>query len=178
MDLRILSLVLSGSLQAATYYVAPTGADSNPGSVSLPFQTIQAGVNAAGAGDTIIVQDGTYSAPSSCTDPNGSMAVNIGKAGTASAPITLMAANKWKAVLDAQMLCHSYINFQEASAWWIIQGFEIKNGYSGGVWSNSGGGKNVTLRGLRIHNIGNRSNSTTTGEVGIYTDSGAVMTVD
>src|SRR5207237_4857035 len=44
----------------ATYYVASTGSDSNPGSQSLPFRQIRRGVSAASPGDTILVADGSY----------------------------------------------------------------------------------------------------------------------
>ncbi|MEK7152676.1 MAG: DUF1565 domain-containing protein, partial [Patescibacteria group bacterium] len=43
-----------------TYYVATNGSDSNPGTASSPFRSIQTGVNAAVAGDTVIVMAGTY----------------------------------------------------------------------------------------------------------------------
>lgn len=45
---------------AATYYVAPTGQDSQPGTLALPMRTIQAAVNKARAGDTVYVRGGVY----------------------------------------------------------------------------------------------------------------------
>jgi hypothetical protein len=55
-----LLLVLGVQLQAATYYVAKTGNDSNPGTIGSPKLTIQAAANLAVAGDTVKVGDGTY----------------------------------------------------------------------------------------------------------------------
>jgi hypothetical protein len=47
--------------QSATYYVAQSGGnDSNPGSQSAPFQTIQKCANIAVAGDTCLIRSGTY----------------------------------------------------------------------------------------------------------------------
>lgn len=42
------------------YYVAPTGSDSNNGSISTPWKTIQYAVSKAIAGDTVNVRAGTY----------------------------------------------------------------------------------------------------------------------
>lgn len=42
------------------YYVSAIGVDSNPGTSSAPFRTIQKAVNMAAAGDTMIVSAGTY----------------------------------------------------------------------------------------------------------------------
>lgn len=67
-----------------SYYVSiGSGADANSGlSVSLPFKTISAGINAATAGDTVFVMNGLYTSP-----------VNITKSGEANAYITIKALN-------------------------------------------------------------------------------------
>jgi parallel beta-helix repeat protein len=64
-------------------YVSPAGSDSNPGTSALPFRQIRAGVAAAGAGDTVIVGDGTY------------LGFDVvSKIGTAGAPITIRAPGR------------------------------------------------------------------------------------
>ncbi len=43
-----------------TYYVAPSGNDTNSGVISSPFLTIQRAHTAVAAGDTVYVRGGTY----------------------------------------------------------------------------------------------------------------------
>ena len=52
--------VLSASAHAATYYVATSGNDSNPGTQASPWRTIQKAANTANSGDTVQVDLGTY----------------------------------------------------------------------------------------------------------------------
>src|SRR2546430_6204833 len=51
----VCGLLLSGFAQGgATYYVAPTGSDSNPGTSAAPWRTIQKAANTLNGGDTVI----------------------------------------------------------------------------------------------------------------------------
>ncbi len=50
----------SASASPNSYYVSPTGNDTNPGTLTSPFQTITKAINTAVAGDTIYVLTGTY----------------------------------------------------------------------------------------------------------------------
>jgi parallel beta-helix repeat protein len=62
--IAVLAFVLLDSVNAnavaATYYVSTSGSDSNPGSSSQPWRTIQKAANTAAAGDTVTVRAGTY----------------------------------------------------------------------------------------------------------------------
>lgn len=55
----------------STFYVAPTGSNSNPGTLSFPKQTIAQGVALLSAGDTLLIRAGVY--PESLVDsvPSG-----------------------------------------------------------------------------------------------------------
>ena len=44
----------------ATYYVATTGSDGNPGTINAPWRTIQHAVDIVNAGDTVYIRAGTY----------------------------------------------------------------------------------------------------------------------
>ncbi len=163
------ALLTAAQLTAGTYYVATNGSDGNPGTSSQPFRTVQTGVNAAVAGDTIIVQNGFYAPPSSAGCSGGSgYAVAINKAGTSSAPITLRAATKWGATLDATN-CHSSIYLYSGAAYWIIQDFVIANGSWGGISSNSGAGY-ITIKGNEIRGVGQRYETSAYGIFGVYTN--------
>jgi hypothetical protein len=59
--LVLVSIMFPVLAQSATYYVAQSGGkDSNPGSQSSPFQTIQKCASVAVAGDSCLVRAGTY----------------------------------------------------------------------------------------------------------------------
>jgi len=132
------------SAQAATYYVATTGNDSNSGTAAdsaHAFATVAKGVSVAIAGDTVIVEDGTYG-PNGAG--NGSYPVTFHNSGTSGKPITVMAQNRGKATLDCQMTCSAYFDLYNAS-FIVIQGFNIWNGYDEGIHSD-GTAHDITIK--------------------------------
>ncbi|MBN1182830.1 MAG: DUF4990 domain-containing protein [Bacteroidales bacterium] len=58
--LLCLVITLSSIASAKTYYVAPQGNDSNPGSMSLPWLTWAKAFHTAQAGDTVYFRGGVY----------------------------------------------------------------------------------------------------------------------
>jgi len=60
----LVAVVMVGSTSVAglatSYYVATTGSDSNSGTLSAPFKTIQKGIDVLRAGDNCYVRGGTY----------------------------------------------------------------------------------------------------------------------
>ena len=78
-----------------TYYVsASEGNNNNPGNApDKPFRTIQAGINKAQAGDTIVVRGGTYAERLLAQKP-----------GTADAPIVISAYENEQPVIDGASL--------------------------------------------------------------------------
>jgi hypothetical protein len=93
-----------------THYVSPSGNDLNAGTSSAPWRTIQKAANTVVAGDTVILMNGTYEEPS----------INMARGGTALAPVTFKAQNKWQAVISSYSGCNpgisvsaSYITLQD-----------------------------------------------------------------
>ena len=164
-------LPLLASAQAATYYVATSGSDSNPGTASAPFQHVSKGVSAAtNPGDTVIVENGTYG--NEGVGP-GNYVVTLYSSGTAGNPITIMAQNRGQAILDAgntnNQTCNgasSYFNLYNA-AYIVIQGFVLQNSCDGGFISNDAA-HDVTIRWNEIRNIGNWYITDQYGRDGIY----------
>lgn len=74
--------------ESATYYVSTGGSDSNVGTESSPWKTIQKCASMMSGGDTCIVKDGTYTEK-----------VTINRSGEAGKIINLRAENKWGAVV-------------------------------------------------------------------------------
>ena len=115
------------------YYVAPTGADNNPGTASLPWLTIQHAVSAMLSGDTTQVAAGTY--------PEGVLIIS---SGTSTKPITLTAAPG----ADAKVL----IFVISDASYWVINGFDISNQTAGDgpVSSSKSQGQGLRLA-ARLH---------------------------
>jgi hypothetical protein len=74
--------VSSGGKKGATYYVATTGSDTNPGTLASPFRTLNHAVTVLHPGDTLDIRGGTY----------GEGLIDVLPGGTSWAnPVTIMA---------------------------------------------------------------------------------------
>ena len=131
-----LGLVLFGAKNtfAAEFYVAPTGSDSNPGTLASPFATLQKGNSAAAAGDTVWLRGGTYASTSEIT---------LSKSGTSDSNRTKIWAYKGEVpVLDFS----KYVSSNPAvdvpavlvtGSWMHLKGIEIANGAVGASGAHS-----------------------------------------
>src|SRR5450432_2628744 len=77
-----LGFLTTVNARATDYYIAPTGSDSNAGTLGAPFATMQKGADAAGAGDTVYIRGGTYNITTPKTSGAG---VTFTKSGTSDA---------------------------------------------------------------------------------------------
>jgi hypothetical protein len=143
------------------FYVSTTGSDSNPGTLSAPWRTIQHASNSVLAGDTVFVRGGVYNE-----------SVNISVSGSAIAgPITFQTFPGEQAIVDGTGLVPSTSNPQGLfnitnQSYISIQGFEIRNYQTSnasatpaGIWV-SGSGSKIQLLNNVIHNIVTTSETT------------------
>ncbi|MBI3985482.1 MAG: right-handed parallel beta-helix repeat-containing protein, partial [Lentisphaerae bacterium] len=161
-----LLLAASAEARAATYYVSPSGNDANNGaSWKLAKQTIQAGVNIAANGDTVLVTAGAYLLTSQISisqgvtvrSVNGAQVTTINGGG-----VTRCAYLHTNAVLDGFTVTNGYVTGADYGGGVFINGGTIQNctisgnladgndsdGYGGGVFLYSGGTiQNCTISG-------------------------------
>lgn len=58
--ISVLWALVAQMAMTGDFYVAPSGSDTNTGSLSNPFMTIQRAANVMVAGDTCYIRSGTY----------------------------------------------------------------------------------------------------------------------
>jgi hypothetical protein len=122
----IASTVLIGLLSgvpvhAATYYVSPIGNNTNAGTAAAPWATLQHAANTAVAGDTVLIQPGTY------------VGAKFSRSGLSNAPITFR--GQAGVVVNAP----GPLNTNKDNLWIrnadhiIIEGFEVTNAPRSGI---------------------------------------------
>lgn len=131
-----------------TYYVSPNGNDSNPGTLSSPWRTIQRAANTLVAGDTVLVRSGIYKE-----------FVTIKTSGSkTNGYITFQAYPGEKPVIDGSELSMAsgsnaliYIN---NAGYIVVDGFELRNLKTSSS-SQSPYGIKVQKSGTDIHLLNN-----------------------
>ena len=93
----MLSLLISGSVFATTYYVTPTGSASNSGSSFTSAMNFKTAVGKAIAGDVILLQAGTYTIVYTAGAKN---TISFTKSGTSANPIKVECVNNGRAIID------------------------------------------------------------------------------
>ena len=122
----LLLLPCAFCLNARTYYVAPGGADGNPGTLDLPFQTIARAASLVAAGDTISLRGGTYIVKA---------AVTLSRSGTSTSRISLLAYPGEHPVLDGDSMAVG-INtrvIKLSGSYWTVRGLEIMRAGDNGM---------------------------------------------
>jgi parallel beta-helix repeat protein len=134
------------SLVGATYYVSPSGSDSNAGTSASPWLTLQKAVDSIAPGDTVLVASGTYAG------------VRITSGGTSGAVKTLKAEPGARPVLDtpSSRNAHGSIvemeNYSGTLGHWVIDGFEVTGADGAGI--DLRGTEYVTVKNCYSHHNG------------------------
>ena len=84
-----LSMICFASAGASTFYVATTGNDTNPGTLSRPWLSIAKAASTMVAGDSVLIRSGVYFE-----------SVNPAQSGTESDPITYAAYDTESVIVD------------------------------------------------------------------------------
>jgi hypothetical protein len=125
--LLVLSLVLIRSSALAggtTYYLSPTGNDSNPGTTpDRPWRSFEKVLNPSRplrAGDVVVLLDGTYTRqttglPHVDCRPDGNA-----PSGTPGRPIVFRAQNERRAVLQSDGSASGFT--MDGCSWWVVEG--------------------------------------------------------
>lgn len=131
---------------ASTYYVSPDGNDSNPGTESQPWKTIQKAGDTLTPGDTVYVKAGQY---------NEKVTVNV--SGTASGGyITISNYESDKVIIDGTGVPGDNIIYIEDKDYIKIIGFEICNNTEVSDGSGiriEGSGEKIELKNNKIYEI-------------------------
>ena len=180
----VLTSVSLVAQSGSTFYVSKSGSDSNSGSVTAPWLTIQHAANSVSAGATVYVEAGTYNEsvtfPASGTASNyiafesypGQTAVIDGTGVSCCTSNPASSGNETQGLIN--IVNQSYIT---------VSGFEIRNYTTSkavltpaGIWV-TGAGSGVQLLNNLVHNI------TTTSEkngnafgIAVYGTSSTPMT--
>ena len=157
----IMLLLPTGSL-AASYYVAPTGSDTNAGTFAFPLFTIHKAVTLVATGDTIYVRGGTYAYTNK---------VYL----TTSGPVSIWAYQDEKPVLDFSGMTDTNTTgkaFEILGNYWSFRGLEVQNAPDNGMRIR--GNSNTVERCVFHHNkntglmIGLEGSSINPGNLAAY----------
>lgn len=141
-----------------TYYISPSGSDSNPGTINAPFASMAKAYLVVKPGDLIYVRGGNYYV---------STQLNLNKSGTSEKPFRIWAYPGEKPVFNADGFTVEpswVLRFSDAS-YWHIKGFEIKNNPHGGAIYIGDNSNNNIIENNNVHHNGNQSSWAGTGIV-------------
>ncbi len=117
-------------VESSTYYVATTGNDANPGTITAPWRTIQHAADTLRPGNTVLIRGGVYSEH-----------VDVTRSGLSTGYITYQAYPGERPILDGQGVGWDY-GFdlgQSAASYIRLRGLTIRNfaAYGFNSWTQS-----------------------------------------
>jgi hypothetical protein len=148
------NIIITPITNTADFYVSPSGNDKNPGTLNLPYKTIQLALNKANPGSTIYIRGGAYKER-----------LIWKNSGTGPAPITLSRFRDEKVYLDGARTGTNQSQNEmirvEGKSHLRINGLLINNNYRNdavGIYFN-GAGDDITITNCKIYNIGWTNNA-------------------
>jgi len=118
-------LLFAPEISAADYYISPSGSDSNSGSLSSPWRTLEKAGAGAEAGDTVYIREGVYN---EMLHPQNS--------GTANAYITFVNYNNEEVTIDGTGIALQWqglIDVQDVSYIKVV-GLRVINSTDDGIY--------------------------------------------
>lgn len=131
--LLLAAVLAAGPASATTYHVAPSGNDGHPGTAGAPWATLQHAADEVGAGDTVLVHDGTY------------RGFQIETSGTADAPIVFRAVGTSALINDENPVRGQHNVNVEGASYVVIEGFRVRDAAVAGI-------RVVEARGVVVRN--------------------------
>jgi len=134
----VLLLLANPPASSTQFFVSTTGSDTNPGTMDLPFETIQKAVGQSSTvfkpGDTVYVRGGVYSTATT---------TSLSKNGTGLARYHLLAYPGERALLDCSSMprASGYRGIRLAGSYWYIYGLDVKAAADNGM--NVTGSNNI-----------------------------------
>ena len=158
-----LAALLASCADTRQLYVAPHGADSNPGTKDAPFLTIGRADAAAAPGYTIHVAPGEYRVSAPRADSAG---ISTLRSGTASARLKFVSDVKWGAKI---IVSGTGIAWHSKGSHVDIEGFDISGTGRHGILAD---GTNLTIANNFIHELTVSGGCTGNGGAAIDTNGG------
>jgi hypothetical protein len=158
--------LLTQSVQshASSQYVSPSGLDTNAGTQPLPKKTIQAAINASLDGDSVVLEDGSFTGPGN---------IDLDFAGRS---LTVTSLNgPAKSIIDCKASAasqHRAFNLHSGETNVLLSGLTIQNGYE----SSSGGGLFLSGAQVTVQNCVLRNNVAGNGGA-VFNYSGSIVTL-
>jgi hypothetical protein len=144
------SLAMTAFASENSYYVATSGSDANSGSISEPFKTIQRGISALTAGDTLLIRSGTYTEK-----------VTIRNSGSSVGFITIKNYPGEKVIISGSNSAGANLSIYNNS-YIRVEGLELSNNSGNdtpmGI-SIEGAGTNIQIVNNKVYDITSNSNA-------------------
>lgn len=124
--------------QPGVYYVSPDGFDSNPGTLSQPWRTIQRAAGQLAPGETVFIRDGTYSEQ-----------ITPEQSGTAGQPIVYAAYAGETPVIDGNNEVYRLIEII-GKRHLVFDGLRLQNPFD--EWAHVENSDHITFRNMVFTN--------------------------